>query len=304
MRDVLRAACVAWRPLIACGVAVGISACGGTYAGTATATVHTVSFDGNLTSAPASRTIHLKAGEAVKWWVRPDRGNTSWLTLAIAAPASAASAPAFAAYGVASGSSAESYGEFFSDYAGSAGTEPSAESAGSTFSDPLNGQTYDYGLPLVETNYYYPSVRLGVGAFTAYGRGWGAAQRSGDWMFFVAPATSNYDLLIGGTGAFVGQYATHLTSVSTHPSSAKPFSSAAPPATYTAATWVAICRQQVPFIFASGFFPSQGFFSDYSTSGISSEAATPSVNFGPQTIEPRVKSDLDRAVTELNKSAS
>lgn len=216
-------------------------------------------FAGNLDSAPVSRTVHLSAGEALRWWVRPsgdvsndgDGGDVLAITT---------NDPALVPV---QDSQQEDFSEFFSDY-------PNLDD--------------EFGTPLVQTDYddeakFTVSYSTGDPVlFSDFGRGWGPGDAAGDWLTFVAPETADYQLLVGGTGPFTGAIQTNPPPSSAASSSNNFGDPSGSP--FTPDQWSQVVSAQIDFLYsAEGFYPNDGFFSDYSDA-YNGEA---NVDFGPKT---------------------
>jgi hypothetical protein len=115
--------------------------------------------------------------------------------------------------------------------------------------------TDGYGEILLETtaNFDVPgnlTLSASPTFFSVFGRSYDGSStlKNGSWFTFVAPQTGNYTILIGGRGQFSAGYAIRPSP-----------RALAPGSTFRPADWIAVCRAQIPFLFAADGYPSEGF---------------------------------------------
>jgi hypothetical protein len=219
-------------------------------------------FSGTLVSKPATRTIHLVAGEALRWSVRPVGDDyIAELALAIATDLTAIPPKGF------------STTRDFSDYSDIDGITE----YGNLFSEDSQKQlSLDlsdlgaYGIPVVTTHTHASFFRQDDGALTyptnvrtnplfftdsgIGGRDDGFNFESkGAWISFIAPQEGNYTLIIGGFGGFTSSYTTQKSPLGT-PNNAQ-FDPSQPTAPFTDQEWVRLCESQLDFLYDNAGYP-------------------------------------------------
>jgi hypothetical protein len=241
-------------------------------------------FAGTINGAPNVHRIELAAGEAVRFWARPDAGQAATgedgpvIELGLAA---IDGQPRAYLSGQTSGNETDFFSDFGSDQA------EYLSDFGSVASE-LPDYGIFYWTQYENTADRTMSIRTQPAFFADYGRGWGPAAKSGSWMTFVAPVAGPYELIVSGSGSYHGALSTRLTkakSAGPAKASASAFDNtgnqgAALTQGYGQEDWVAVLKDQESFLYDSGGFWPGGFLAFASDSDAT---LAPSVPYDPST---------------------